>query len=361
MKCCNILKSLKLILVSSVFLSINVYANDVDFSTTELDKYLLVGQVDAKIAEGVKASNQELGRVSKLPDSAPAVTGPGIGPEVSDTPTYDGNVAITSNPGKVNMSDMDVYGSIGVDCASSWKKCADKGGFFSNTKYDQAAGGAGLTDIDRNNGVNVDVDLSALTSEIGTAKDQIANLSAETFITTDSGLIDQDTVVQLEDGLNVISFSGVGDNDVLLDNSNLIFQGGIDSMAIVIVPESSNFLVSQGNLVIGDGGIGLNNVLIVTLKDDNDTHIDLQNSIVNGVALWDLSMGEGEVSFDNVGGCTQVVGDKLNFNDVNLNRCGFSPSAITPSPVPVPAAIWLFGTGLATFIGLRKKANIVKS
>ncbi len=96
--------------------------------------------------------------------------------------------------------------------------------------------------------------------------------------------------------------------------------------------------MSQANLVVGNGGIGLNNVLFYTDKPDNNQHIKLEDSIVNGVAFWDLSMTGGEITFNNVQGCTQAVGDKINLNDVRLNNC----AAVIPEP----------GTGLLLGLGL---------
>ena len=86
---------------------------------------------------------------------------------------------------------------------------------------------------------------------------------------------------------------------------------------------------------------------------DNDTHFNLSNTILNGVALWDLGDGDAPLNFNNVGGCTQVVGDELNFNDVYLNRCAFAP----PNVVPVPAAAWLFGSALALLGWARRRVS----
>lgn len=331
-------------------------ATGLSFSTSALDDYLVVGQAPSSYSVGVAVSSgNELGAVNALPGSAPAVPSPGLSPTMGIS--YDGNVAITSSSGWVNMQDINVYADTGIDCAPSYSFCTNSGSFFSNTYYDNAAGGLGLRSIANGDGVNGSVILTDLINEINAAWTDLSTLGSPTgFISTSSGVISSNQVVNLSSGINIIGFSGVGGNDISLNNASLVFQGPSDAIAVVIVPDTSNFLVSNGNLVVGNGGIGLNNVVMVSLKDDNNAHFNLSNSILNGVAFWDLGeQGDetyGEVVFNNVAGCTQVVGDKVNFNDVNLSRCSFS---VAQQVVPVPAAFWLLGSAVGLLGWLRRK------
>jgi hypothetical protein len=330
-------------------------AQSLTLSTTYLDHYLLVGQIESKALD---SSLLEFGSVNNLSMGGIGVSGPGVSPTLGTF--YDGNIAITNSNGTVTTSNIDIYADRGIECTGSFDDCTDEGGNLSNTRYDDAAGGTGLRTISNGDGVNGGVDLAGLISDITGAKELGDITMFDQSISTTGGTIDSnvmgsnDYLVNLVSGMNLIDFSGVNGSDVKLEDANLIFQGPSDATAVVIVPDTSNFLVSKGNLVIGDGGIGLNNVLIASLKDDSNAHFSFSNSIVNGVAFWDLGMGGGEVNFSNVAGCTQVVGDKLNFNDVNLSRCGFSATVI-----PVPAAVWLFGSGLIGLIGIarRKKTS----
>ena len=116
-------------------------------------------------------------------------------------------------------------------------------------------------------------------------------------------------------------------NDLELSNQNLLIDGPADAFAIFRIPDDGNFKVSQSNIVVGNSGIGLNNVLFYTNKPDNNQHINVSDAIVNGVAFWDLGMKGGEITLNNVQGCTQVVADKINSNNVRLNNCAavFAP------------------------------------
>ena len=344
----------------SAGLSSAAYSATLSFATSTLDNYLLVSQTSLDNSLDINSSLEIGAYSSSYPGSPTAITSPGVSPIVGIT--YDGNVAITDTSGTVTMQDINVYADTGIECASSYNNCTDSGAKFSTTAYDDASGGTGLTPIGEGNGVTGNVDFTGLNTEISDAATAIgAYTTFDQLISTDGGTIDTDTVITLTSGLNIIGFgdtsggslSPLSGSDVSLDTANLIFQGASDATAIIILPDDSNFISSNGNLLIGDGGVGLNNVLLASLTNDNDTHFSFSNSIINGVALYDLGGGDGIVNFSNVGGCTQVVGDKLTFNNVSLSQCGFSSTV-----VPIPAAAWLFSSGLIGLVGIarRKKA-----
>ena len=272
--------------------------------------------------------------------SAPAVSSPGVAPTVSTTPTYDGNAAVTMTDGTVKLSDVNVYADSGIDCAGSYADCTVSGTNFSNSFYDDAAGGSPLRSFSNGDGVNENQDFTTVNTQLTAVKNFIAGLTGGDItgtISTTSGDVLTDTTVNLSSGLNILTFDTTSDITV---KANLIFQGMADAFAIVLVQDGQNFGTSQGNLVIGDDGIGLNNVLIVA-NDGSQSQIDISNTIVNGVALWDLSGGDSNLSVDNMTGCTQLVGSDVDIQNVRLSRCGFDVSVI-----PVPGAAWLFGSAL---------------
>ena len=358
---------------------------------SSLNDYLLVGQFINDT--GVDVSNYELGRVGALAASAPTDFGTvnsvsGIGPTL-DTPfvddadqdwgynnttgnaQYDGNVAITSATGTVKLSDVNIYADRGIDCPGLFSTCtngtsettsanSDIDGTGSNNQYDDAQGGNGLRTlgprpfgVTGEDGVNANesVRLAGVQSEIETVRTFVTGLDANSitnFIMTKdggSGDIEVDTLVDAGPGLSIWTFDS-GTNDITV-KANLIFNGGPNTFILVLVNDGALFKTSQGNLIIGDGGIGLNNVMIASRNPSLSStvaNIDLSNSNINGVSLYDVGtggIGMSNLSADNVSGCTQFVGNDVDIQNVRLSRCAFNTSVI-----PVPAAAWLFGSAL---------------
>lgn len=101
-------------------------------------------------------------------------------------------------------------------------------------------------------------------------------------------------------------------------------------------------------MLLGDGGIQPGSVLFFTEKPDTNAHFSFSNAVVNGIAFWDLGRSAGEVAFNDVQGCTQVIGDKLNLNDVRLTRCAFltvpEPDAAALGFGALAAVVWLAGS-----------------
>ena len=308
-------------------------------------EYLLVGTGDqGVIGTSAAVSNFELGAnsvavpmgglsVPALPSNAAEVV-VGIG--------ENGDIAITHSNGNIGFSNINIHGDTGVDCAGTLATCNTG---ISNTNYN----GNPLTAA---NGLNGSVDLSALSLDIATAKVDIPALaSSYTLDFSDDGKWDSDLVIDLVLGITVIDIDA-GGNDLLLEGANLVFDGPAGAFAIVRMPGDANFTVTQSNIIIGDGGIEYNNVLFFSDKADNNQHFNFNNTILNGVAFWDLGMSGGEITLNNAQGCTQLIGDKINLNDVRLNNCGFTA-------VPEPSSGLLVGLGLVTLgtasRGQRKK------
>ena len=64
--------------------------------------------------------------------------------------------------------------------------------------------------------------------------------------------------------------------------------------------------------------------------------------------MWSITNCEDAASGNN--GCALLALDSAasGVGDINVNL----------SPVPVPAAFWLFGTALFALVGLRRKARV---
>ncbi len=198
-------------------------------------------------------------------------------------------------------------------------------------------------------GSEVSAELSHATSHIPTFVGDHSLL-----LDFESGLWDTDLTIYLEPGITVIDFNTYG-NDLKLENTNLFIDGAEDSFAIFRIPDEANFLVSNANIVVGDGGIGLNNVLFYSDKPDSNQHFNVSNAYIHGIAFWDLGMADGEIAFSNVQGYTQVVADHINLSDVVLSNYALDSSS---APMPEPTSMLLFGVGsLVVGAALRKRVS----
>ena len=313
---------------------------------TSSAEYLLIGTGSGGIVGTVTAvSNWELGRNSEavpmgglsvpaLPDNAATVQ-VGIG--------GNGDIAITHTAGTINFSNVDIYGNMGVDCAGTLAVCTDNGGFVSNSTFT----GTGLA-LTSSNGLNGEVNLSAVGAEIMALMTEIPALTADLTLNFSDGLWDTDLTFDLGIGLTVIDIT-TNSNDLVLNDENLLFNGPAGAFAIVRVPDEANFNANNSNIIIGNGGIGFNNILFTSFKPDNNTHFNFNNTILNGVAFWDFSSA-GEIHLDNAQGCTQLLGAKINLNDVRLNNCA------TLIPEPGTASLLALGlAGLAAGTLLRRR------
>jgi len=275
------------------------------------------------------------GNVPNLPGNAASVFS-GIG--------FDGNIAITSSDGVFNLQDVGVFAdpNIGIRTAQSVSS-ADVGtqnSFFNDPNeypntFDGVTGiqinpndAVQSTKIDKSNsaGVTGNFDFSSLLDElfgpIG-AKNTIPTLAqtGTLDVSGNGGKIETDTTVNLNSGLNVIDIDTGGGVDFLLSNANLVIDGPSNAFAIFRIPDDANFIISQANILIGNSGIGLNNVVFYTDRPDNNSHYNFDNTIINGIAFWSLGQQGGEININDAQGCTQLIADKVNLNDVRFNRC----------------------------------------
>ena len=90
--------------------------------------------------------------------------------------------------------------------------------------------------------------------------------------------------------------------------------------------------VANSNILIGESGIGLNNVMFYTSQETSGTHFNVNNAIINGIALWSLAEDNGTINVNNSQGCVQLVADIVDLDDVRYNRCQFmipEPSSLS--------------------------------
>lgn len=154
-------------------------------------------------------------------------------------------------------------------------------------------------------------------------------------------------------GVTVIDFDVEQDKDINLTNYNFVVDGPAGSFALVRIPEGSNFIINQGNVLAGTSGIGLDSIVmsVINAPNDNDTHFNFNDAVVNGVAFWDLGMGDGTINLQNVQGCAQFVGDVINMSNVRLTHCGSGSDRI---PEPGSIAILALGGCVLAFAARRR-------
>ena len=97
------------------------------------------------------------------------------------------------------------------------------------------------------------------------------------------------------------------------------------AFAIFRLSDNDNMIISNSNVLIGNGGITLNNVMFYTDQGENDTHFNFDNTIINGIAFWSLGLNGGTIDINNAQGCTQLVADIVDLDDVRFLRSAFAP------------------------------------
>lgn len=192
-------------------------------------------------------------------------------------------------------------------------------------------------------------DFSALIAELFAGSDAalqvIAGLNPDdnpdlSFVTLDlsanDGVVDADTIVALNSGFNVIDVV-VGDGGYLnLDNANLIIDGPEDAFGVFRVPDGIGFLASNGNILLGNSGIGVENVLFFSGGPTGDyEHLGFSNTILNGIAFWTFGPNPEPVTAlaDNCGGSGTACANDL-------------------TTVPEPSTIWVMSLGVG-LLGIR--------
>lgn len=261
---------------------------------------------------------------------------------------YNGNIAITDPLGQFGLQDVGIYAnpSIGIRVAgignhlnqssnsffndphhfpNTFNPATQSGSFVNANQAVQSTridppGNGGF-----NAGVTYGFDFASLIDELDDTRSTIAALPGTGVLNAGSGgKISADMTFVAASGLNIIDIL-TGGNDFLIENSNLVIDGPADAVVIFRLPGSRNMNVSNANILIGNGGIGTNNVMFYTAQSESDTHFNFNNTIINGVAFWSLSPSGGKININNAQGCTQLIADQIDLDDVRFAGCQFIP------------------------------------
>jgi hypothetical protein len=334
--------------------------------------YMVITELSSEDGHAFQMSDSEIGAIgintsTSPPGSLPSLPPGGTARTVSPGITLDGDAVIT-NAGTVTFSNSDVHaintgpsspGSQGVDCDATYNFCTDNGSqISSDNRFNQSSPGASFTTLGNDNGIQGSIDLFGITTELSFLRDLIDGLDSTGTRNLSDGQVNNQTNAVWDYsgdsfvGLNVIDITTNG-NDFYVSNSNLTIKGDAGDTIIFRIDPTWIMNVSQSNLLL-DGGIGDNNVLWYVDADEGEESFNFNNVTFQGMSLWDIDTDiKNVISFNNVQFCGQVISDQVNFQNVSGSECSFDTSAI-----PIPGAVWLFGSGIIGLAGVarRKKA-----
>ncbi|MGK7947066.1 MAG: SdrD B-like domain-containing protein, partial [Microcystaceae cyanobacterium] len=330
-------------------------------STTEMDKYLLIGTTSNSNAKAVNVQNGDLGaNIIVLSDeindnvdfdlddvfrnnagsqwvnvdNKHSAQSGNIGPDylpgaaqVGEGVSWTGDVALTSPNAKFDMSNVELYAQRGVVAASN-----NPNSSVSNSEYFSDGKGNGFDTTGEgkkmpSNGVSTDTNaMAALRAQLDNFENYVTNLAPETTLTGNNGLpdfggIEDEDYFELNvdqydtnnDGIAVIDIKIDGGNsDFELKNSNWVIESEKGTFAIFRILGDSNLVLNQSTIVIGDGILGNKNAtspsgrtnglgaIFVKANDYNDG---------NGGRNHGEALDSGDTTFS--------------FNDTVLNGVGF--------------------------------------
>lgn len=340
--------------------------------TSISEQYLIIARDQLNGNTDVAANNFELG-ANKAPvpstdnfldscsSGGPTLAGavpplPGNAVLVFQGVGYGGNIAVTDSAGEFELQDVGVYGDdqIGIRVAGPQSTAINKSSnsFFNDPNMypntfnigTQTGDTVNPNDADQTTridppthaGVTYEYDHSGLLAELTAARTAINGMAATGTLNVsgNGGKIDSDFTFAASPGLNVINIV-TGDNDFLVQNANFVIDGPAGATVIFRLPGLDNMLISDANVLMGNGGIEPSNILFYTDQNEADTHFSFSNTILNGVAFWSLSDAGGVIDISNAQGCTQLVADVVDLDDVRFNRCAFIPEPATVALVSV--------------------------
>jgi hypothetical protein len=329
-------------------------ATTLDF--TQSSQFLLIGTGPSSTAIAAKTSNYELG-ANQAPVPATSPWGPSLQGNVPNLPggiqpvptgvQNNGEIAVTNPIGQFDFANVGLYAVTGVQCASSADACAKSTSntAFNQPNYPNQQSPFAPTSFNSSfqlapgNGVTGNVNFAALTAELAVAAATIPGLLATQTQDLNSGSVNSPLITNLVAGLNVIDLVATSDFDI---SDNWVIQGDPTSFAIFRIPDGKNFKISQGNILAGSTLGGLDRIMFYSLNDDTGEHFNFNQTVINGVAFWNLY--GGLININDAQGCTQLVSPEINLNNVRLSRC--APMAVPLHPsVPVHA----IGLGLLAF------------
>jgi hypothetical protein len=177
-----------------------------------------------------------------------------------------------------------------------------------------------------NAGVTYGFNFTTLIGELSAARTAINGLPATGTLDTsgNGGKISTHTTFNVGSGVNVIDIL-TGGNDFLIENSNFVINGPADAIVIFRLPGTRDMLISNSNVLLGLGGIQHGSVMFYTDQNEQGTHFNFNNTIIDGAVFWSLSPAGGTININNAQGCTQLVADIVDLDNVRFGSCVLVP------------------------------------
>ena len=240
-----------------------------------------------------------------------------------------------------------------MSCLSPYFFTLKKGVINGDLTYDSSTGSFSVT-ATVNGTTNSTTNLSSAVSDAISASGLLSGLSATDSTTSITGT----TSLTGNGGDNVLNLTGVN-----LNNATLTLNGGIDDYFIFNV--SGDFFFSSSDVVLN--GVTADhviwNVLNVSTLDGylGNFSVELKNS---GTFNGTLLAPNRAISVDQLTVNGAIIGGKGVSHvlaDIDKDNAGISIHSdatvnyVPFSPVPVPAAVWLFGSGLLGLVGMARR------
>jgi len=167
----------------------------------------------------------------------------------------------------------------------------------------------------------------------------------------------------------MINYTITGDiTDQGANTFGLLTGQTITASGVINTAPSIDYQIESGSLLGGDAtgsinfGFGSGNTMTLTVGNTNFSPLDEYNYLSGSTTISfsaGLLLGVDSYIFPGTNGPSGFESLGLAFNDwdtmTGVWRTSMAFVSSTPSPVPVPAAAWLFGSGLLGLIGFAKR------
>ena len=172
-----------------------------------------------------------------------------------------------------------------------------------------------------------------------------------------------------------ISFQAIGDGaggpgPLVLGNMGFNWSG-TNGIPVSIVLDASGFFgavgggLTTGDTISGVGALAATDGFLFGAKASYTLPLGpspmvtttFDTTTIGGAGLGTNPSGTLPLTDDGIGGSPMVAGPFPGFN-ANFDFTSVTITSYTPTAIPVPAAVWLFGSGLLGLVGVarRKKA-----